>query len=117
MVRYPLNHSPMASLIPSSNTSAVINWLLVPEVADRLRLFERSVRRLIARGLLPARRIGTTRRIRVAAADVDCLLRPVGEAAANDLDGFIDQATARWDPRPTRHYQFGNLHTSRCGVR
>jgi excisionase family DNA binding protein len=67
--------------------------LTIADVAERLRLSERSVRRLIARGDLPARRIGSTRQIRVAVADVDRLLRPVGDAAG-DLDSFINQATA-----------------------
>lgn len=66
--------------------------LTIAEVADRLRLSERSVRRLIACGDLPARRIGSTRRKRIAASDVERLLRPVG-GATDDLDGFIDQAT------------------------
>ncbi|MFI5729158.1 helix-turn-helix domain-containing protein [Kribbella sp. NPDC051587] len=48
-------------------------WLLVPEVAERLRLSDEQVRRLIRRGDLAASNVGTSSRpayrVSTAAAD------------------------------------------------
>ncbi|NMR19175.1 helix-turn-helix domain-containing protein [Cellulomonas fimi] len=67
-------------------------FLTVAEVADRLRVTERFVRRLIATGELRAVRVGS-RVVRVRQVDIDALLEPVhgpgspigrGPAAAPD---------------------------------
>jgi excisionase family DNA binding protein len=50
--------------------------LTVAEVADRLRVTERFIRRLIASGELEAVKIGS-RVIRIRSADMDALLSPV----------------------------------------
>lgn len=53
--------------------------LTVAEVADRLRVSERFVRKLIADRHLPAVNVGS-RMVRVRRSDVVALLRPVGSA-------------------------------------
>jgi excisionase family DNA binding protein len=57
-------------------------WLTVEETAELTGVTTKTVRRLIHRGELPARRIGSTKMIRVAAADIDKLMRPI------PADGF-----------------------------
>lgn len=52
----------------------------VAEVADELRVTQRYVRHLIARGELDAIRVGS-RIVRIRHADVLALLRPIGGAA------------------------------------
>jgi excisionase family DNA binding protein len=50
------------------------NLITIAEAAERLAVSTKTVRRLIARGVLPARRIGS-RLIRIDAADLDRLGR------------------------------------------
>ena len=52
-------------------------WLTVPEVAERLHISERTVRRLIREGCLPHRTIG--RRIRVSSARLEEWAREDGD--------------------------------------
>lgn len=63
-------------------SSPVANRLLltVRETADRLRLSERTVRRMVASGVLPALRIGGS--IRVDQAELDAWLYDEGDTAA-----------------------------------
>lgn len=49
----------------------------IREAGERLNLGEKAVRRLIARGDLPAYQIGTTRNLRVDTADLEKLYRPI----------------------------------------
>jgi len=51
--------------------------LSVAEAAARLRVDQKTIRRAIARGDLPARRIGQ-RLIRIRTVDVDALGTPLG---------------------------------------
>ncbi|ODR03914.1 hypothetical protein BHQ15_17740 [Mycolicibacillus koreensis] len=54
--------------------------LTVQAVADRFGVTDRTVRRYVASGLIPAARLGK-RLIRIRAADVDAVLSPTGGAA------------------------------------
>lgn len=49
-------------------------WITISQAADLMSVNPKTVRRLIAAGDLPARRIGT-RMIRIDAADLDALGR------------------------------------------
>ena len=49
-------------------------WITIQQAADLMSVSTKTVRRLIAGGKLPARRIGT-RMIRIDAADLDALGR------------------------------------------
>lgn len=61
-------------------TPAVVPWLTTTEAADYLGLTSKTIRRYIASGKLPARRIGV-RVVRVRRDDLDGLLSPVDPAA------------------------------------
>lgn len=52
-------------------------WLSVAEAADVIGVEHRTIRRMIANGSLPARRVGKTRVIRIAAVDLDRVMRPI----------------------------------------
>lgn len=52
------------------------NWGTVPQAADRLKVSVKTIRRMIARGDIPARRFGT-RLIRVDLAALDGIGRPL----------------------------------------
>jgi excisionase family DNA binding protein len=54
-------------------------WLTVAEAADLLRVQPRTIRRMIARGELPARRLGS-RSIRLRADDVEAVLLTIPNA-------------------------------------
>lgn len=54
-------------------------FLSIAQAAELLGVTTKSVRRWIADGVLPARRIGT-RTIRIAASDIDAALRPIPSA-------------------------------------
>ena len=60
-------------------------WLSQAEVADYLGVTDRTVRSYIARGILPASRIESSRTIRIRAEDAEAILRPIptvgGDAA------------------------------------
>ncbi|WEK62093.1 MAG: helix-turn-helix domain-containing protein [Candidatus Microbacterium colombiense] len=56
-------------------------WISVRQAADLMSCSTKTVRRLIARGALPARRIGT-RMIRIDSADLDALGRNLTVARA-----------------------------------
>jgi excisionase family DNA binding protein len=73
-------------------------FLTVTEVADRLRVTERFIRRLIASGELEAVKVGS-RVIRIRSADIDALLSPVHRA----WNGATKSQPARHEAsRPTR---------------
>jgi excisionase family DNA binding protein len=61
-------------------------WLSVADVVERIGLSERTIRALIARGTLPARRLQGIRAVRVPASAVAALLvespRAANEAAS-----------------------------------
>lgn len=65
---------------PANNTvnhiSQRVRWVSLADVADIYGISERSCRRLIAEGELPAYRIGK-RAVRVKASDLDDLARPI----------------------------------------
>lgn len=52
----------------------------IAEAADRLSVSTKTIRRLIARGELPARRIGTL--VRIPAESLDTVGRPLAVAAS-----------------------------------
>lgn len=54
-------------------------WLTQAEAAEYLSTTDRTVRRMIADGSLPAHRLGK-RMIRIDRADVDALMRPIPTA-------------------------------------
>ena len=54
-------------------------WLSQGEAADYLGVTTRSIRNLISRGDLPARRLGS-RMVRIDRADLERALRPVSTA-------------------------------------
>lgn len=56
------------------------HYVTISEAAERLALSTKTVRRLIARGELPALRIG--RSIRIPATALDTLGRPLAVAAS-----------------------------------
>jgi excisionase family DNA binding protein len=55
-------------------------WITQADAAERLSVTDRTVRNLIARGDLHGYRIGKSRTIRIDAAEVDNLLRPIPTA-------------------------------------
>lgn len=57
-----------------STAPVAATWISIQQAADLMSCSTKTVRRLIARGTLPARRIGT-RMIRIDAADLDALGR------------------------------------------
>lgn len=63
----------------STTTQADSAWMTTPDVADHLQVTDRTVRRMIAAGELPAYRLGP-RLLRVKRSDVDALLRPIPTA-------------------------------------
>lgn len=65
--------------MPSSESQAR-QWLSQSEAADYLGVTERTIRAYITRGSLPARRIRSSRLIRISTADLDDLLRPIPSA-------------------------------------
>ena len=65
--------------------------LTLAEAADHLGVSVRTVRRRVADGSLPAYRVGAGALIRVAAGDLDRLLRPIPAARTRTPD---DQARA-----------------------
>lgn len=56
-------------------------WITIAQAADLMSVSTKTVRRLISRGQLPARRIGS-RMIRIDAADLDALGRNLTVAHA-----------------------------------
>lgn len=60
-------------------------WFSQAEAADYLGVSERTVRNYIARGLLPASRVRSSRLIRIRRTDLEAMLSPVptvgGDAA------------------------------------
>ncbi|WP_370287890.1 helix-turn-helix domain-containing protein [Nocardioides sp.] len=59
-------------------------WLDQQAAAEYLGVTDRTIRNYIARGVLPARRISGSRLIRIAADDLDNLLRPVPSATSGE---------------------------------
>ncbi|KHL18531.1 excisionase family DNA binding protein [Mumia flava] len=55
-------------------------WLTLAEASARVSFTERSLRRFISEGSLPAYRVGS-RHIRIKQSDLDALLRPIPTAA------------------------------------
>jgi excisionase family DNA binding protein len=61
-------------------------WLTINEIAEQIGVTTKTVHNLIDRGELPASKIGQTRMVRVAADDVDALMRrvPAGQNGRDD---------------------------------
>ena len=57
-------------------------WLSMAQAADRLGVAPRTVRRMVARGLLTGYRVGDTRLLRVDRHEVDQCLRTIPTASA-----------------------------------
>ena len=51
------------------------SWITIAEAAERLSVSSKTIRRMIARGDLPARRLPSSRLIRIDAAQLDTLGR------------------------------------------
>lgn len=68
--------------------SVARQWLTLAEVADQLGCSVLTVRRMCGRGELRSYRAkGQSRLIRIKAADLNRLMRPVTSAAENSLGG------------------------------
>lgn len=68
----------MATSMPRKPPSpAVRSWYSIAEAAIILGVNQRTIHRLIARGELPAVRLGRGRTVRIAVADLDRVLVPV----------------------------------------
>ena len=52
-------------------------WLTQLEAAEYLGVTDRTIRNLISRGQLQARRIGNSRMIRIDRADLEAILQPI----------------------------------------
>jgi excisionase family DNA binding protein len=61
----------------SPQPPAYRRWLSQVEAADYLGVSDRTIRAYIARGDLPASRVRGSRVIRIAADDLDAMLRPI----------------------------------------
>lgn len=59
-----------------------VRWLTQAEAAAMLGVTDRTIRNYISRGILPARRLGGGRLIRIDSEDVDRLLEPIPTAGA-----------------------------------
>lgn len=69
----------MFAHLPAEGTPMAAEFVTVADTARRLSVTERFVRELIARGDLPAVKIGA-KAIRIRRTDVDALLQPVSAA-------------------------------------
>ena len=65
--------------------------LTLRRAAERLSVSERTVRRYIRQGLLPAFRVPGKRRLYVRAADLEALLRPEPNIRAADVAVEVDR--------------------------
>jgi excisionase family DNA binding protein len=52
-------------------------WLTIDETAEHIGVTTKTIHALINSGQLPANKIGQTRMVRIAAEDVDALMRPI----------------------------------------
>lgn len=66
-----------------TTTTAPRRLVSMKDVADQIGMTERSVRNLVARGELPAYRIGA-RTLRIDQADLDQIIRPVPTVQRGD---------------------------------
>ena len=67
-------------------TPTVRRWLTQDEAAEYLNVTTRTIRRMIAAGDLPASRLGK-RMLRIDAADLDGLLRPIPTVGGGRIAG------------------------------
>lgn len=65
----------------NTSTTPARQWMTPQQAADHLGITDRTLRRYIARGQLPAYRMGN-RVIRVRLGDVEALLRPIPTTGA-----------------------------------
>jgi excisionase family DNA binding protein len=65
-----------------SQPPAFHRWLSQAEAADYLGVTDRTIRTMIRRGDLPARRLKGSRLIRIDREELEQLLRPIPSAAA-----------------------------------
>ncbi len=61
-------------------------WLSKAEAAEHIGVAERTIRKYIADGVLPARRIQGSRLIRINRQDLENLLRPIPTANGGGRD-------------------------------
>lgn len=72
---------PIASLgAATAARVAGVGFVTIAQAADYLGLSTKSIRRLIARGTLPASRIKGTTAVRIRRADLDRLAQPARES-------------------------------------
>lgn len=60
----------------------VPSWITIAQAADRLSVSQKTIRRMISRGDLPARRLPNSRLIRIDAAHLDTLGRDLAVSYA-----------------------------------
>lgn len=68
--------------VHTSTTSRDQRWLDQVAAAEYLGVTDRTIRNYISRGVLPARRIRSSRQIRIDRTDLDRLLEPIPSARA-----------------------------------
>lgn len=71
---------PSALGTPATGRRMAAGFVTIAQAADYMSLSPKSIRRLIARGTLPASRIKGTTAVRIRRADLDRLAQPVAEA-------------------------------------
>ena len=90
LARDPAVAAALADLIEAGTGRDQPPWLTVPEAARALQVSERTIRRQVARGALPHRRIGTSLRIARTAVfgphptTTDHSGQPVGQDATTE---------------------------------
>lgn len=57
----------------------MVEYLTLTQVAEALQVSRSAIRGYVARGVLPVRRIRSSRLLRVARSDVEALLEPRAE--------------------------------------
>jgi hypothetical protein len=79
---YPMNNAPPPEPAP---TPPWANWPNPKTVAGRLGMSERTIRRMLARGILSGRNVGagTVPRYVIDPASVDAIARPVSPPSLN----------------------------------
>lgn len=72
---------------PRSTGAKSSRWLTVIDAASVVGVTPATVRRWVAAGLLPARRLGPSRRILIDPADLERLMVPNGASADDEGAG------------------------------
>ncbi len=87
-------HGDSANARSSTEGSGRAGYLTLAESAKYLHLSERTVRRHIEAGMIPARRLG--RNIRLRREDLDAAMAPIDGSAttSESLESFIESMTS-----------------------